>query len=225
MSLQVSRLGLEAGHRVADLGAGTGSLVSFLVREKRAPKGIQITSLDYVGDALRRVRERARPLADVGGRVRVVTCNLDVGTDVQRIPLVDASFDSVLASLLISYLRDPEALLREAYRVIRPGGRLVVSGLRRDADTSRLYVAGVEELKAGRGRHLFGEQTPEQVDTAARSFLNDAARLLDLEEAGIFRFYDEEEIVAMVRSAGFRDVSCEPSFGDPTQALVVSATR
>jgi ubiquinone/menaquinone biosynthesis C-methylase UbiE len=131
----------------------------------------------------------------------------------------------VLASLLASYLRDPDALLREAHRLLRPGGRLVVSSMRRDADTSKLYVEGVEELKAGRGRALLGEQDPQAVVEASRSFLNDASRLLTLEEDGTFRFYDPDELVAAVRAAGFRDVRADESFGDPPQAVVVSARR
>jgi ubiquinone/menaquinone biosynthesis C-methylase UbiE len=225
MSLQVERLELAPGHQIADLGAGTGSLISHLTRRAKAPEGIRILALDFVGDALRRARDRARPLEATGGEVRPIRADLAVNAGGCMVPLADASVDAAIASLLISYLPEPEALIREAFRVLRPGGRFVVSSLRRDADTSRLYIRGVEELKAGRGRELLGDQTPERVAEASRSFLNDAARLLDLEEEGVFRFYDEDELVEIVRAAGFRQVIAEPSFGDPGQAVVVSATR
>jgi SAM-dependent methyltransferase/dienelactone hydrolase len=225
MSLQVARLELAAGASVADLGAGTGSLVAHLGRVDDIPASIEVCALDFVGEALARARGRSEPITAAGGAVRCVRCDLDIDGERRSIPLRSGSYDAVLASLLVSYLRDPGAVLHEVHRLLRPGGRLVVSSLRRDADTSKLYVDGVEELKAGRGRALLGDQTPEAVADATRSFLNDAARLLALEEDGTFRFYDPDELVASVRAAGFRDVRADESFGDPPQAVVVSARR
>jgi ubiquinone/menaquinone biosynthesis C-methylase UbiE len=190
-----------------------------------ARTAIEICALDFVGEALGRARGRAEPLAAAGGALRPVRCDLDMNGAERSIPMRAGTCDAALASLLLSYLRDPVALLREAHRVLRPGGRLVVSSLRRDADTSKLYVEGIEELKAGRGHRLLGEQSSEALAGAARSFLNDAARLLELEEDGTFRFYDADELVATVRTAGFRDARVDESFGDPPQAVVVSARR
>jgi ubiquinone/menaquinone biosynthesis C-methylase UbiE len=225
MALQVARLELADDSRVADLGAGTGALVSHLGRVAESPASLEVWALDFVGEALARARDRAGPVEAAGGALRSVCCDLEVDGERRSIPLRSGSCDAVLASLLASYLRDPDALLREAHRLLRPGGRLVVSSMRRDADTSKLYVEGVEELKAGRGRALLGEQDPQAVVEASRSFLNDASRLLTLEEDGTFRFYDPDELVAAVRAAGFRDVRADESFGDPPQAVVVSARR
>jgi ubiquinone/menaquinone biosynthesis C-methylase UbiE len=226
MRLQVERLELTAGARVADLGAGTGPLVAHLAREAGNPAPLTISALDFVGEALDRARGRAQPLAAAGVALHPVRCDLDVDGAAERaVPLRDGACDAVLASLLVSYLPDPGALLREARRLLRPGGRIVVSSLRRDADTSKLYVEGVEELKAGRAQALLGEHAPEQLTDALRGFLNDAARLLDFEEAGTFRFFDADELVQLVRAAGFRDARVDDSFGDPPQAVVVSARR
>jgi len=225
MRLQVERLELSAGARVADLGAGTGPFVSHCAREGGIPPSLEICALDFVGEALARARSRAEPLAAAGSALRPVRCDLDMDGAQCSIPLRSGAYDAVLASLLVCYLRDPGALLRESRRLLRPGGRIVVSSLRRDADTSKLYVEGVEELKAGRGIALLGEQTQEQLTDALRRFLNDAARLLDFEEDGTFRFFDPGELVQLVGAAGFRDVRADESFGDPPQAVVVSARR
>jgi SAM-dependent methyltransferase len=86
-----------------------------------------------------------------GRRLRFtpIETNLDLLATTQGIPMADHSVDRVIASLLISYLEHPELLLAEIHRILRPGGRLVLSTLCRDADISRLYVESLAELQAG----------------------------------------------------------------------------
>jgi ubiquinone/menaquinone biosynthesis C-methylase UbiE len=131
----------------------------------------------------------------------------------------------VLASLLLSYVHDPTALLEEIKRIAKRGATVVVSTLRPDADTSRIFVDGAEELKAGAASEFLGGLDPVDVDASLRTFLNDAARLLDLEEQGVFRFWSREELGSLLRNAGFRRVRVIPEFGSPPQALVAIATR
>ena len=47
--------------------------------------------------------------------------------DAQWIPIADASIDTAIASEMIYYLSEPERFVREAYRVLRPGGKLLMS--------------------------------------------------------------------------------------------------
>jgi SAM-dependent methyltransferase len=131
----------------------------------------------------------------------------------------------VLASLLVGYLGDPGAFVREAARLLRPGGRLVLSNLRRDADISQLFVDGLAEFSGSEARARFGRDAAGDFDGLARSFLNDAARLLELEEQGRFRFFDPAELRELVTGAGFLDVATELAFGDPPQAVVLAARR
>jgi SAM-dependent methyltransferase len=130
-----------------------------------------------------------------------------------------------LAGLLISYLPEPLQLLGEAHRILKPGGRIVISSLRRDADMSRLYRDGVVELREGRAREALGARSAEKIDELARAYLNQASRLLDFEEEGTFRFWDPAELVDLVKSAGFSGVASQRSLGTPPQAVIVSAVR
>jgi SAM-dependent methyltransferase len=224
MTTQIERLGLAPSARIADLGAGTGALAAYLGRLADVPP-VDITALDFVSQGLGRARERAAPIFDAGGALHAVRCDLSLRHSGAAVPLATGTFDAALASLLVSYLDDPARLLAEAHRILKPGGRLVVSSLRRDADTSKLYVEGIEELRAGRGAERLGPHATESIDRALRSFMNDASRLLELEENETFRFYDAGELTALVEAAGFRDVRVDESFGDPPQAVVVSARR
>jgi ubiquinone/menaquinone biosynthesis C-methylase UbiE/pimeloyl-ACP methyl ester carboxylesterase len=224
MEAQVDALALRDGDHVADLGAGTGAFAVHLA-ENGGPR-VQVFAVDYVRDALRRGRKRLQathPPRDL--RVVPVEADLDVGRGGVAIPLATGSMDAVLASLLLSYVSSTQALLAEAQRVLRPGGRLVVSSLRRDADMSRLYTEGVDELRAGRARELFGEEGEAHLDEAARRYLNRAARLLDLEERGTFRFFDPPELEKLLRGAGFTTQATIRSLGDPPQAVVLVAER
>ncbi len=223
MEQQIQALALRAGFRVADLGSGTGAFALHLARDPESPS-VEVIAIDYVRGGLQRGRDRlgATP-ASARPTVRYLECDLSACGAV--IPLATGSLDAVLASLLLSYLPRPESLLAEVRRVLRPGGRLVVSSLCRDADMSKLYTEGLAELRAGRARELFGEQGEARLDDAARGYLNQASRLLDLEERGVFRFWDGPELARKVRHAGFRMVATAPSLGDPPQAVVLIADR
>ncbi|MBI3255355.1 MAG: methyltransferase domain-containing protein [Candidatus Andersenbacteria bacterium] len=52
---------------------------------------------------------------------------LDYLADIQLMPVGDASFDTVLSAEVLEHVPDPEKALREMYRVLKPGGKLVMS--------------------------------------------------------------------------------------------------
>ena len=116
-------------------------------------------------------------------------------------------------------------MLAEAARLLRPGGRLVLSSLCRDADISQLWVESVAEFQVG----LAGRSLPEleRVDQSemGRNFLNDAARILDLEEQGAFQFWESGDLEKLVREAGFTEVRSRRCLGSPPQAVLLSARR
>jgi hypothetical protein len=97
--------------------------------------------------------------------------------------------------------------------------------MQKDADISKIYMEGLDELRSGLGRAKFREEGTEQLAKSARTFLNDAARLLDLEEQGAFQFWEPDELAALVRGAGFSNLSVCSAFGAPPQAVVVAADR
>lgn len=225
MEDQIRLLRLSDGERVADLGSGTGDFVVSLASQPDPPRGIEVDQVDYVAAALERSTDRLARM-DVEDRVRVrpIVADLNV-PDRLRSELEEARYDAVLSSLVISYLTDPGAFLEEAYRMLKPGGRLILSTLKRDADISRIFLDGMSELAPSPERHDLGEDVAQSFDSLARSFFNDASKILDFEEEGTFRFWDDQELLEAVRAAGFADAQSRAGLGDPPQAVIVSAVK
>lgn len=220
---QIEALDLgDADLLVLDLGSGVSTFERALHGSNLDLERLRVIALDYVVEGIRRGR-RSLPL-DSPLRVAHVAANLDLAPG-RSIPLTQASADRAIGSLLLNYLSDPERFLREVRALLKPGGRLAVSALRRDADTSKICVEGVGELRGGQGLVSFGESREGEIAGALSGFINNAARLLDLEEQGVFRFWDREELEAVAARAGFEAIRVRPSFGSPPQAWLLTARR
>jgi ArsR family transcriptional regulator len=102
---------------VADLGSGEGYLTIEAARWAR-----RVIAVDRSPEVLARARDLAR-------RRRVTNVTWKKG-DIERLPLADASVDVALLSQALHHAKDPARALREARRILRPGGRLLVLDLR-----------------------------------------------------------------------------------------------
>lgn len=104
-------VGDAVGHRILDAGCGSGAL-SVELRDRGAIVAGFDASAAMVDIARRRLGHDAElRVADLG----------------EPLPYQDAAFDDVVASLVLHYLRDWHAPLAELRRVLRPGGRLILS--------------------------------------------------------------------------------------------------
>jgi SAM-dependent methyltransferase len=108
---EVGALGDVSGLDVIDLGCGTGYFSAWLARRGARPVGVDVTPAQL---------ETARRLqADTGLEFPLLEANAE------SVPLPDASFDLALSEYGASIWCDPERWLPEAWRLLRPGGRLV----------------------------------------------------------------------------------------------------
>jgi len=139
-----------------------------------------------------------------------------------RLDLPDASFHRIGSSLVLPYLYDPLASLREMHRLLKPGGTLVVSSIRPNFDPSKLYTEGAEILE--RQGQAGDEQAGRKLE-ALRHFANMVSRLIELEEDGRFRFLDGASLKALMAEAGFSRVHTFQGFGSPPTAIVVRAEK
>ena len=112
----VDELGLQTEAPVLDAGCGTGYLAAALTKRRYQTWGID-TSAAMLAETRRRLRREA-PKADLGRYL--------LGS-VEKLPYKDESFELVCSVGVIEYLEEDGSLLAETYRVLRPGGFLVLS--------------------------------------------------------------------------------------------------
>src|SRR5512139_2246467 len=99
---------------VGDLGCGTGQVAAAL-----APYVAHVIAVDRSGEMLQAARRRVR---DAG--------NVDVRRgDLEALPIADCELDAATLLLVLHHIPDPAAVLVEAARTLRPGGRLVISDM------------------------------------------------------------------------------------------------
>ncbi|HEY4576148.1 MAG TPA: methyltransferase domain-containing protein, partial [Thermoanaerobaculia bacterium] len=139
-----------------------------------------------------------------------------------RLDLPDACFDRIGSSLVLPYLYDPLASLREMHRLLKPGGTLVVSSIRPNFDPSKLYTEGVEILNV---QAEAGDERAARKLEALRHFANMISRLIELEEDGRFRFLDAGALEALLAEAGFSRIHCFQALGSPPTAIVARAEK
>lgn len=102
---------LDENWIVGDLGAGTGQLAATL-----APFVRRVIAVDQSRAMLAAARQRVRQHENV---------ELRAG-DLESLPIDDAELDAAVLALVLPYVVEPERVLAEAARVLKPGGRLLV---------------------------------------------------------------------------------------------------
>ena len=106
------------GHIVADYGCGPGGLAMELAR--RVGSSGKVLALDINREFLERTRERA----EQEGLAERIDTQL---VEDDRIPTGDKSVDRVICKNVLEYVPDPQVVINEFYRVLRPGGIAHVS--------------------------------------------------------------------------------------------------
>ena len=109
----IAQAELADGHRVLEIGCGTGNLA---IRAKKTHPAVSVVGSDPDPLALSRAQRKAAQLNGI---------HFERGY-AQRLPYADGEFDRVLSSMMLHHLDDDakSAAAAEVFRVLRPGGRL-----------------------------------------------------------------------------------------------------
>ncbi len=126
---------LKPGETVLDLGSGAG-FDSFLAARQVGEKG-KIIGVDMTPDMISKARENARK-----GSYGNVSFRLG---EIEHLPVADESVDVIISNCVINLSTAKPAVFSEAYRTLKPGGRVIVTEHLRDPATRETLVTSKKE--------------------------------------------------------------------------------
>ena len=164
---------LQPGQTVLDLGSG-GGIDCFLAARQVGPAG-QVIGLDMTEAMLALAERNKAGLGAAAANVRFVR------GEIEAMPLPDGEVDVIISNCVINLSPDTDAVLREAFRVLRPGGYLAVSDtvalqpfsaeMLRDADAWSACATGSLDIDTYRAKlHAAGFAPVEISDVTPTDF-------------------------------------------------------
>ena len=154
---------LDGGLALLDMGCGIHSFarilllnLSYRLRAQtwRHSRPLQYIGMDFSASGLRKAQMATKDALKhvdslFSGRTfgpSPITQGWILGRQAESLPFADHSFDRIVANLTLSFAASPHHAMEELFRVLRPGGKLVISAFTPLADLALLYRPALREL-------------------------------------------------------------------------------
>jgi ubiquinone/menaquinone biosynthesis C-methylase UbiE len=183
--------------RVLEVGTGTGYFM------------LNLWQAGFVGEA-HGCDISPGMLAVCAESARRVGCDISLRTaDAEHLPYEDESFELVVGHAILHHLPEPESALREAYRVLAPGGELLITGEPTRIGDRMAKGVGRITWKACRAAARFVPALRKPDPRPDEQLTQDERLLRDLEWSVDLHTFDPSELEQMARRAGFEGVRVE----------------
>ncbi|MEO8455617.1 MAG: methyltransferase domain-containing protein [Sphingomicrobium sp.] len=184
--------GVREGDRLLDLGTGTG-----LLAQMAAQRGANAVGIDHSAGMIEQAQAEAHN-ASLGDRTQFLQM------DAEALSFDDQTFDVSVSLFVLRHLPNPLAAVREVYRTLKPGGRLVVSVGARPSPLRPAGFAAAVSIASDRLWNRLGRRhlSPHSL----RDFLRNEGLRLSEDHAAHSHLGD---VADLLRSAGFRNLRQE----------------
>ena len=162
-------------------------------------EGIRYIGIDIIPEAM-----------DIARRKKSNSINIDIrhGNMNQKLEFESDSFDRVISNNVVYILSDKgrESVLKEFFRVLKPGGRLVISTLKTGFNPRKIYI---ETFRMGKKQLGTIKALLKALKFALPSlkilFYN---RIINnKQQKGAYKYFSRQEIKDLLASAGFKEIA------------------
>lgn len=175
--------GLSESYNICDIGCGSGIIASDLARMGKMVYGVD--NNPHMLD-----RAKSKETEELKGRL-----NLKEG-DALNLEFQDNTFDGVVSVNVIFYVESPEQLLKEAYRVLQQGKKLVIIGPKPNLDIEKI------------ANHCYNEFAQKGILPEFKEHLDNMAKCNRMmkSEGQIKNTYEVNELEHILRKVGFSEI-------------------
>ena len=206
-----------------DAGCGNGNAGLFFLHELQAGRDgqqalreglIRYVGIDIVPEALGKAKTHmTHMLKEIEYHQPAFAENLQMSwaqVDLQHtLPFADNQFDRIVSNLVLGYVDKPQVALQELYRVLAPGGRMVLSNLKPNGDFSGIY------------QNLIKQGVDSDQKAEARVLLNNYGKIRQAEKEGQFCFFDQTEWKNVLDSLNCVHAGIYPTFANQAYLIVL----
>jgi len=220
-------LNIQPGEIVFDAGCGNGhfgawlfeKMIEKIFKEKmdiKDFKPIEYIGLDFIEKNLKEamlkhlnMTKRAYRELSLREKYLIIKYRYILSDMEYPLPLPENYFDKICCNLVISYVKNPQFSVNELMRVLKKGGKMIISSMKPYADLSQIYRNFVDKT-----------ENQEELEEA-RKLLSAAGRIKQKESAGFYKFYSEEELIRMIKKTNNKDVKTVRAFANQANIITV----
>jgi ubiquinone/menaquinone biosynthesis C-methylase UbiE len=199
-------LEIREGESILDAGCGPGLVIEKLVRENKG-KGISVVGLERSKEMIKHARKRCKNFPDV--KLQIADLNKDL-------EFPDSSFDKVVCSNTLYAFENPQAVISEFYRVLKPGASIVIANPKPNAKIEGLIRAHLRTLKTltpfyRRIHHMFIFVLLIPVNLIV-VVINKT--IIGRGRSGEYYFLDKEDLQRILQKVSFKKINVSPCYAD-----------